>query len=354
MSNAKISLLDVAKSMEQQQQTSSKSTGDGEPKLSLAEFAKSQAAGQLGAAFSAQTTKPLSLLDVAQQGSDVEKAQTRASLTNLAQKINAEDTKRIENAVMETTKEVQAEQRKQRATIVKEAVAEVQQEEALAAEKLAAQIQKVQSMEQIVTNMPKKQPAAKPNINEATAAADDDGYSSFEDDEERPSNFKNKVPKKQELHDEHESDSGAQGERPLRTTPSDSAESKTFLRAVYRADLRKVEDMLDSSEADATVADQHGWSGLHWAASQGHSKLLEFLIKKGAEINAVDQMNGWAALHVAVVREQLPCAQILLRAGADPRIRDSYGDSALDIVHAVRGKKRSKFLQILQHVLHGG
>ncbi|KAF1328815.1 Acyl--binding domain-containing protein 6-like, partial [Globisporangium splendens] len=354
MSSAKISLLDVAKSMEQQQQAPAKSTGDGEPKLSLADFAKSQAAGQPSAALGAQTMKPLSLLDVARQENAVEKAQMRVSLTNLAQEINAEESKRIESAVMETAKEVQVEQRKQHATLMNEAVAEVQQEEALTAGKFAAKVQKEQSVAQIATNMPKEQPAAKPNVNEATTAADDDGYSSFGDDEERPSKTKNEVSKKQELHDEHVSDSDTQGEGPMKTTPSDSAESKTFLRAVYRADLRKIEDMLDSGEVDATVADQHGWSGLHWAASQGHIKVLEFLLKKGAEVNAVDQMNGWAALHVAVVREQLPCAQTLLRAGADPRVRDSYGDSALDIVRAVRGKKRSKFLQIVQHVPHGG
>lgn len=59
------------------------------------------------------------------------------------------------------------------------------------------------------------------------------------------------------------------------------------------------------------------------------------------------QMSGWTPLHVAVVREQLPCMKILLRAGADPRIKDSYSDTVVDILHAVRGKKRAKFLQTL-------
>ncbi|KAJ8524521.1 hypothetical protein ON010_g16597 [Phytophthora cinnamomi] len=126
--------------------------------------------------------------------------------------------------------------------------------------------------------------------------------------------------------------------------------------------------MLDDGVVDANIADQHGWSGLHWAASQNHSDILQLLLQKGAEINAIDQVhptaallfhelrltslstqiNGWTALHVAVVRESVPCVQLLLSSGAEPRIRDLYGDSVVECLQAARRKSKLQMLQLLQ------
>ncbi|TYZ65592.1 hypothetical protein PybrP1_011104 [[Pythium] brassicae (nom. inval.)] len=171
----------------------------------------------------------------------------------------------------------------------------------------------------------------------------DDGYSSFGDEEEegedkKPTAMKPKAlapTRKQQLLNDDENESEGEADAPERTTASDSAESKAFLRAVYRADMRKVQDMLDSGDASVTTADQ------------GHTKILELLLKKGASIDAVEHINGWTPLHVAAVRELLPCVKLLLRSGASARIKDSYGDSASDILRSVRGKKRERILQML-------
>lgn len=37
---------------------------------------------------------------------------------------------------------------------------------------------------------------------------------------------------------------------------------------------------------------QHGWSGLHWAASQGHKDVLDVLLQHGAPLNAVDHVRA--------------------------------------------------------------
>eukprot|EP00644_Phytophthora_capsici_P009243 jgi/Phyca11/563705/estExt2_Genewise1.C_PHYCAscaffold_130013 len=137
-------------------------------------------------------------------------------------------------------------------------------------------------------------------------------------------------------------------EAPPRTTPSESKESKEFLRAVYRADKYHIRDMLNEEVVDANIADQHGWSGLHWAASQNHTEILKLLLQEGAQVNAIDQINGWTALHVAVVRESISCISILLSSGADPRIRDNYGDTVVDCLQAASRKKKVKMLQLLQ------
>lgn len=59
------------------------------------------------------------------------------------------------------------------------------------------------------------------------------------------------------------------------------------------------------------------------------------------------QMNGWAPLHIAAVRQALSCVKLLVDAGADASVVDLYGDSAVDLALATRGKKRARLLELL-------
>ncbi|EGZ29396.1 hypothetical protein PHYSODRAFT_467375 [Phytophthora sojae] len=231
------------------------------------------------------STKPLTLMDVAKQETETPKQ----TLQQLAQEIDKEDRSRIQAALDTTAKEVKVERQEVRGQTIKQAAAELHQEGQQAAEVL----------------------------------------------------------KKQEEPDDPAEEEESY-DPPPRATPSESKESKEFLRAVYRADKYQVRDMLDDGVVDANIADQHGWSGLHWAASQDHSDILQLLLQKGAEINAIDQINGWTALHVAVVRESVACVQLLLSSGAEARIRDNYGDSAVECLQAASRKKKLKMLQLLQ------
>ncbi|CEG40729.1 acyl--binding domain-containing protein 6-like [Plasmopara halstedii] len=133
----------------------------------------------------------------------------------------------------------------------------------------------------------------------------------------------------------------------FQTTPSKSKQSEEFFRAVYRADKYKIREMLEDNVVDVNVADQHGWSGLHWAASQNHGEMLNYLLQKGAEVNGVDEINGWTALHVAIVREAVSCVNILLSSGADPSIRDKYNDTVIECLQAASKKNKRKMLQLL-------
>lgn len=45
---------------------------------------------------------------------------------------------------------------------------------------------------------------------------------------------------------------------------------------------------LDDTENDMNQGDDHQFSPLHWAAKEGHLKLVEMLLSKGARVNATN------------------------------------------------------------------
>ncbi|NXO30024.1 ASB1 protein, partial [Cisticola juncidis] len=79
-----------------------------------------------------------------------------------------------------------------------------------------------------------------------------------------------------------------------------------------------------------------GWlpcTPLRIAATAGHGPCVDFLLRKGAEIDLVD-VKGQTALYVAVVNGHLDCAKILLEAGADPN--GSRHHRSTPVYHAAR------------------
>lgn len=79
-----------------------------------------------------------------------------------------------------------------------------------------------------------------------------------------------------------------------------------------------------------------GWlpcTPLRIAATAGHGNCVDFLIRKGAEVDLVD-VKGQTALYVAVVNGHLESAQILLEAGADPN--GSRHHRSTPVYHASR------------------
>ncbi|XP_025260871.1 ankyrin repeat and SOCS box protein 1 isoform X3 [Theropithecus gelada] len=79
-----------------------------------------------------------------------------------------------------------------------------------------------------------------------------------------------------------------------------------------------------------------GWlpcTPLRIAATAGHGNCVDFLIRKGAEVDLVD-VKGQTALYVAVVNGHLESTQILLEAGADPN--GSRHHRSTPVYHASR------------------
>ena len=137
-------------------------------------------------------------------------------------------------------------------------------------------------------------------------------------------------PLKEEEEEEEEEEIFEPINLPVINRPSDSVASKLLMRAVYRGKVRKVKELLKEGIDPEQVADQHGWTGLHWAASQRDSEMVDLFLPYTKLINARELTNGWSPLHLAAISKSLCVVKQLLNAKADVALLDFHGDTAVD------------------------
>ena len=90
-------------------------------------------------------------------------------------------------------------------------------------------------------------------------------------------------------------------------------------------------------EHDADV-NKPGWTPLHYAASAGHVKIVEYLLEQSAYIDA-ESPNGTTPLMMAAMYGSPEAVKVLMQAGADLDHKNQLGLSALDF--AVRGQRQN-------------
>lgn len=95
--------------------------------------------------------------------------------------------------------------------------------------------------------------------------------------------------------------------------------------AAYRGKLHFVQRLVDSG-ADVNL---YGWPPLIYAAFNGHTAVAEYLLKKGAEVNATTE-NGSTALLFAARFGHIEVVELLLLNKADPNIANERGATAID------------------------
>ncbi|KAJ8713265.1 hypothetical protein PYW07_013635 [Mythimna separata] len=85
---------------------------------------------------------------------------------------------------------------------------------------------------------------------------------------------------------------------------------------------------LDDTEHDMNQGDDHHFSPLHWACKEGHLKIVEMLIRRGARIN-VTNMGDDTPLHLAAAHGHRPIVQLLLQNRVDVNFTNEHGNSPL-------------------------
>ena len=95
--------------------------------------------------------------------------------------------------------------------------------------------------------------------------------------------------------------------------------------AAYRGKLHFVQRLVDSG-ADVNL---YGWPPLIYSAFNGHTAVAEYLLKKGAEVNATTE-NGSTALLFAARFGHIEVVELLLLNKADPNIANERGATAID------------------------
>jgi ankyrin repeat protein len=106
---------------------------------------------------------------------------------------------------------------------------------------------------------------------------------------------------------------------------------KALLSAAKKGDLAEVRSLLDNNpELDLAQAmtSIFGNTALHLAAENRHTQLVEFLIDKGAEVNATTK-EGSTPLHLTALKGQGELAEVLLARGADVQAEDNNGNTPL-------------------------
>ncbi len=86
--------------------------------------------------------------------------------------------------------------------------------------------------------------------------------------------------------------------------------------------------LLLNKGADLSIADENGFTALHWAVMQGHKSMTQLLLDRGADVSVADA-KGQTALHMAVLHDNENAVRLLLDRGADLSVADAKGQTAL-------------------------
>ena len=100
-------------------------------------------------------------------------------------------------------------------------------------------------------------------------------------------------------------------------------------KACYEGNLGEVGRLIDAG-ADVNGISQYGRSIIHTAVNNGHAKIVELLVRRGADVN--DTNDGWnrnTPLIEAIKGRHLEIAEFLINKGADVNARNRDGTSPL-------------------------
>jgi len=104
--------------------------------------------------------------------------------------------------------------------------------------------------------------------------------------------------------------------------------SSDLVWSLKNGDLDSVKELFDSKEVDAN-ASLDGRSPIHYAADYGHKDIIEYLIGKGVDLNAVDK-HGISPLLAAVWEGHTECVRLLIASGANKTGQTPDGKSYLE------------------------
>ena len=124
----------------------------------------------------------------------------------------------------------------------------------------------------------------------------------------------------------------------------------TIHEAVREGDLADTKYHL-SHGADIAELNESGYTPLHLAAAYGHPKIAQYLLSRGAQVDAREEESTpryYTALHLAAREHNPEVAQVLLKHGADPNAQDVEGYTPLHVA------ARYNSAQTAQVLLAGG
>ena len=118
---------------------------------------------------------------------------------------------------------------------------------------------------------------------------------------------------------------------------------------------KKIEEFISiCTDLPSRLEYRRGWYGytpLHEAVRNGHSRVLQLLLNNGGDVNSRAN-RGRSLLHVAASNGCLHCALILLKANADITVTDEYGKTPIQMAESCRKHAVLKVLKSAGKCLH--
>ncbi|KAJ3003600.1 palmitoyltransferase akr1 [Thoreauomyces humboldtii] len=104
-----------------------------------------------------------------------------------------------------------------------------------------------------------------------------------------------------------------------------------LFQAAQQGVLPRVEELLRDGQIQPSDRDPEGCTALHWAAINNQIVIADYLIIKGAEIDAIGGDLQATPLHWAARSGHIQMVNLLLKAGANPALKDNQGYNALHL-----------------------
>ncbi|CAN0286239.1 unnamed protein product, partial [Scytosiphon promiscuus] len=114
--------------------------------------------------------------------------------------------------------------------------------------------------------------------------------------------------------------------------------------AAFRGLVGGTRSILQGGSIDVDEVDSKGYSPLMYAALRGHSRVVEVLLNKRANVSIVGH-NGSNALHTSARYGHVTIVRMLLRAGADTEI--AVVESGLTALHLAAHNGHSEVMEAL-------
>ena len=122
--------------------------------------------------------------------------------------------------------------------------------------------------------------------------------------------------------------------------PNLSGETVLMMASLYGM-LPEVKVLVDKRGAEINKS---GWTPLHYACTEGHLSVADYLLSKGAKVDALSESDT-TPLMMAVRSGNIQLVRLLLDRGADLQIRNHQGFSAIDVAELFNQEEISKGLR---------
>lgn len=121
--------------------------------------------------------------------------------------------------------------------------------------------------------------------------------------------------------------------------PRTAQDESPLMIASLNGDLELVQRLVNRG----AHVNKTGWTPLHYAATNGHSPVIRFLLEKSAYIDA-EAPSGTTPLMMAAHYGTPQAVKLLLDEGADPMLKNLQGLTAIDFANRANRKESADLI----------